>query len=596
MFSWFHCDREFQAGRPLFAGAIGAAAILVLACVMLAAGGYGGAEALPARAIAGVNMGSVDMGSADMGPDVILVRQRGGRRMRMMKMKKKRAAMHRHWKQKAKDHADNHQAHQGHNNQEDHGTPDNPPPTNDGKPTNTGKPTGGPWPGRDGRPSINIVCIAGRVLGGRCHCGPREGRHDLGGRVFSCANPSPRGRPSEPMTLAGSGGNSPPPAPRNPQLPPAAAQQPPPNTSGLPQFVPDEIVVRIARATPEAVDDAIGQTHGLQLLERSTIDLLGVRLVRYRVPNNRPLTAALTALQGDPRVLGPQLNYYYRHLQGGADPSNGLQYALVKLDVVRAQTVARGGGTRIAVIDLGIDQTHPDLNGSVVETFSGAAGAGNDPHGTEISGIISAHGIVRGVAPEAKLLDVRVFTGGSGRQASATTFNLVRGIDWALSRRARVLNMSFTGPSDLLLEESIKAAGAKGAIVVAAAGNGGPKAAPAYPAAYQGVIAVTATDVADRLYSHANRGRYISVAAPGVDVLAPSGNHAHQMLSGTSYAAAHVSGIVALMVERYPALDADAARLALTASAIDLGPPGPDDQFGAGRVNAFATLRAVTGH
>jgi subtilisin family serine protease len=359
--------------------------------------------------------------------------------------------------------------------------------------------------------------------------------------------------------------------------------------------VPDEVVVRISRATPEAVDVAVGQTHGLQLLERSTLDLLGIRLVRYRVLNNRPLAAALAALQGDPRVLGPHLNYYYRHLQGGADPSNGLQYALVKLDVARAQAFARGGGTLIAVIDSGVDQTHPDLSDSVVEVFSGVAAAGNDPHGTELSGIIAAHGIVRGVAPEAKLLDVRVFAGERGRQSTATTFNLVRGIDWALSRRARVLNMSFAGPSDPLLEASIKAASAKGAITVAAAGNGGPQAAPAYPAAYPGVIAVTAIDVADRLYSLANRGNYITVAAPGVDVLTPSANHAHQIVSGTSYAAAHVSGIVAMMIERNPALDADAARLALMAAAVDLGPPGPDDQFGAGEVNAFAALRAVAG-
>ena len=155
--------------------------------------------------------------------------------------------------------------------------------------------------------------------------------------------------------------------------------------------------------------------------------------------------------------------------------------------------------------------------------------------------------------------------------------------------------MSFTGPNDSLLEESVKAAGAKGAIIIAAAGNGGPQAPPAYPAAYPGVIAVTAIDVADRLYPLANRGNYISVAAPGVDVLAPSGNHAHQIVSGTSYAAAHVSGIVALMIERYPTLDAEAARVALTAAAIDLGPPGPDDQFGAGAVNAFTALRAVAG-
>ncbi len=366
--------------------------------------------------------------------------------------------------------------------------------------------------------------------------------------------------------------------------------------TSAPQFVPDEVVVRMAQATPEVVDVAVGQTHGLQLLERSTVALLGVRLVRYRVLNNRPLAAAVAALQGDPRVLGPQLNYYYRHLQGDADPSNGLQYSLVKLDVARAQTVARGGGTLIAVIDSGVDQSHPDLQGSVVEAFSAVSGAGTDPHGTEISGIISAHGIVRGVAPEAKLLDVRVFAGERGRQSTATTFNLVRGIDWALSKRARVLNMSFTGPNDALLEESIKRAAAKGAITVAAAGNGGPQAAPAYPAAYPGVIAVTAIDVDDRLYSLANRGNYISVAAPGVDVLAPSGNHAHQIVSGTSYAAAHVSAVVALMVERYPTIDVDAARLALTAAAVDLGPPGPDDQFGAGRVNAFAALRAVAEH
>src|SRR4029450_5378859 len=101
------------------------------------------------------------------------------------------------------------------------------------------------------------------------------------------------------------------------------------------------------------------------------------------------------------------------------------------------------------------------------------------------------------------------------------------------------------------------------------------QAAPAYPAAYPGVIAVTAIDVADRPYTLANRGNYISVAAPGGDVLAPSGNHAHQIVSGTSYAAAHVSGIVALMVERYPTLDAEAARPALTAARGDPAPLRP---------------------
>src|SRR5262245_12425996 len=594
MRSLVQCNRGLGARRTMSRASIGAAATLIIVGLLLAAGAYHGAEALPIRPIAGV---------ADTPADLTLVRKRGGRHMRGFRQKG--AGAHRPGRQ-SDDRADNHQNHQNHQN--NHSPPDQvgspgdsrPPHTSDSKPnggknhdgrTNDGRPSS--FPGGIGRnpPSIHIVCIAGRVRDGSCHCGSGEVRHDLGGSVFACAG-APRARPDAPVALAG----SPPLQQRQPQVPPAppAAQQPL-VPSAQPQFVPDEVVIRMARTMPEAVDLAVAQTHGLQLLERSTVEFLGIRLVRYRILNNRPLAAALTALQGDLRILGPQLNYIYRHLQGWADPSNGLQYALVKLDVPRAQAVARGAGTLIAVIDSGIDQTHPDLRGSVVEVFSGVSGAGNDTHGTEISGIISAHGIVRGVAPEAKLLDVRVFAGDRGRPSTATTFNLVRGIDWALSKGARVLNMSFAGPSDSLLEESIKTAGAKGAITVAAAGNGGPQAPPAYPAAYPGVIAVTAIDVADRLYTFANRGNYISVAAPGVDVLAPSGNHAHQIVSGTSYAAAHVSGIVALMVERYPTLDSAAARLALTAAAVDLGPPGPDDQFGAGRVNAFAALRAVAG-
>jgi len=589
-------------------------AAIALGCLLFAGGGHNSAEALPIQPMAGV----------DVTPDVSLARLRGGKRARGLRGKRGGA-----WRHGRDDHANNHQ---NHHNPDQVGSPGDSRPThtNDDKPTggnndgpknngpknngpknngpkNTdGRPTSlpGGLPGGVGKdpPTVHVVCIAGRVRNGQCGCGPGEGRQDLGGSVFACSSP-PQRQPIAPVALAGAGGRTLGPAQRNPQTPPtqAPSNQPPPNAGQQAavtnaQFVPDEVVVRMAQATPEVVDLAVGQTHGLQLLERSTITNLGVRLVRYRVLNNRPLDAAVAALQGDPRVLGPQLNYYYRHLQGDADLNNGLQYALVKLDVARAQTVARGGGTLIAVIDSGVDQSHPDLQGSIVEAFSAVSGNGSDPHGTEISGIISAHGIVRGVAPEAKLLDVRVFAGERGRQSTATTFNLVRGIDWALSKRARVLNMSFAGPSDALLEESIKRAAAKGAITVAAAGNGGPQAAPAYPAAYPGVIAVTAIDVDDRLYSQANRGSYISVAAPGVDVLAPSSNHAHQIVSGTSYAAAHVSAVVALMIERYPTIDVDGARLALTAAAVDLGPPGPDDQFGAGRVNAFAALRAVAEH
>ena len=137
------------------------------------------------------------------------------------------------------------------------------------------------------------------------------------------------------------------------------------------------------------------------------------------------------------------------------------------------------------------------------------------------------------------------------------------------------------------------AARAKRVIMVAAAGNGGADARPAFPAAYAGVIAVTAIDADDRLYEMANRGSYIAIAAPGVDILVAGGGHAHQFESGTSFAAAHVSGIIALMLELDPDMPADAVLQALVAGATDLGDPGPDHLFGAGRINAAATLRLM---
>ena len=561
MFSWSLCNRRMGVARSRNLGSTGSAATLILACLLLAAVGSGGAEAMPARRMAGRVM------VHNINPF------RGAARRVMMK----NDGVRRHGG-RSDDWPDNHQGRGGATRD------DQPPRPGDGKPP--------AWPGSDGtKPrSVHVVCIAGRVRERRCECGPQDGRQQFDDNIFMCRGwRIPVGPAIAPSILGGVGIL--PPRDRQPNPAPRL----PPDPNGPPLFAPDEIIVSVASATPEAVDEAVGRSHDLQTLERSNIEMLGRRLVRYRVLDGRPLTAVMAELQGDPRVFVPQPNYYYRHQQGGAAADNGLQYALVKLDVARAQAIALGSGALIAIVDSGIDNTHPDLIGSVVEIFAGASGPPLDSHGTEISGIISAHGIVRGIAPEAKLLDVRVFAPGHDRQAVATSFDVVRGINWALSRHARVINMSFAGPRDSLLEESIKAAAARGAISVAAAGNGGPQAAPAYPAAYPGVIAVTATDVADHLYSQANRGSYISVSAPGVDVLAPSGDHAHQLLSGTSYAAAHVSGIIALMIERYPVLDAGTARLALAAAAVDLGPPGRDDQFGVGRVNAFATLRAVAG-
>src|SRR5260221_9805630 len=137
------------------------------------------------------------------------------------------------------------------------------------------------------------------------------------------------------------------------------------------------------------------------------------------------------------------------------------------------------------------------------------------------------------------------------------------------------------------------AAAARGIMMVAAAGNGGPKSPPLYPAANPNVIAVSGTDAQDKLFAASNRGSHIAISAPGVDIFLPAPGGKYQMTSGTSFSAAYVSGIAALMLERNPALKPNEVRAILTSTARDLGAPGRDDLFGAGGADAYAAVTAA---
>jgi subtilisin family serine protease len=150
--------------------------------------------------------------------------------------------------------------------------------------------------------------------------------------------------------------------------------------------------------------------------------------------------------------------------------------------------------------------------------------------------------------------------------------------------------MSFAGPDDPMMQLALQKAHDKGVVLIAAAGNLGPKSPPLYPAADPNVIAVTATDAKDQLLPQANQGSYVAIAAPGVDILEPAPNGTYQVTTGTSVAAAHVSGIAALLLDHDPTLDAAAIRDILTTSARHHNSKGRDDQFGWGVVDPYAAL------
>ncbi len=126
----------------------------------------------------------------------------------------------------------------------------------------------------------------------------------------------------------------------------------------------------------------------------------------------------------------------------------------------------------------------------------------------------------------------------------------MKGLQWAVDQGAKVINMSFAGPRDPILQQAMKRLTDQGIILIAAAGNAGPKSPPLYPGADPSVIAVSATDVDDKTYKNANRGKYVAIAAPGVDILVPAPEGGYQLTTGTSVAAAHISGVVALLLER----------------------------------------------
>jgi subtilisin family serine protease len=360
--------------------------------------------------------------------------------------------------------------------------------------------------------------------------------------------------------------------------------------------VPNEVVIEVAGTPSEQQVEALAQRHRLTRVQSQVMPLTGSTFFRWRIPDQRSMTTVLRQLQADPNVRSVQRNYVFTADQ--AQPAAGAagdpaQYTLAKLRVPQAHELARGERVLVAVIDSGIDVNHPELAGVIAGGFD-TLEVDEPPHahGTGIAGAIAAQARLRGVAPKAQILAVRAFGAYAG-SAEGTTFNILRGLDWSVTRGARIVNMSFTGPNDPALRRGLAAAHRHGVLLIAAAGNAGPKSPPLYPAADPNVIAVTATDAQDRLFARSNRGGYIDVAAPGVDILLPAPGRTYQVTSGTSFAAAHVSGVAALILERQPKLRPDEVRKVLIASTKDLGPKGRDEQFGSGLTDAFAAVSSL---
>ncbi len=325
--------------------------------------------------------------------------------------------------------------------------------------------------------------------------------------------------------------------------------------------------------------NAILKQHSLTVLGSQCLQQGGQAAYRMQHASSETVANVIRALAEHQIIAAAQANYLYALQETSVQSATSQQgdpgqYVPEKLRLLALHRVVRGNGVPIAVIDSEIDGAHPDLSGTITNRYD-ATGVDDSPHahGTGMAGAIVSHQKLLGVAPGARIIAIRAFS--ARANSESTTYNILRGLDWAVDNNVRIINMSFAGPRDPSLERALKAAYDKGVILVAAAGNAGPRAPALYPAADPHVIAVTATDMDDRLFSGANRGNHVAIAAPGVDILVPAPAGEYQVTTGTSVATAHISGVIALMLERNAKLTPADVRKILAASAKRLGPVEP---------------------
>lgn len=314
---------------------------------------------------------------------------------------------------------------------------------------------------------------------------------------------------------------------------------------------------------------------------RSTV--LGNRDVsRLRIPPNLSPQEAVAAVRQSFAAVTADVTHLYRP---AAQPTS-VRYAQELVGVepaVRRCPV----NLRIGLIDTGTGRHDALRRASMVQrNFVERGAEGNTLHGTAVASLLV--GELPGVeplVPGARLFSANVFSGHEGVLAADVTA-IIEALDWMAANRTRVVNLSLIGPDNELLEQAVLGAARKGLILVAAGGNDGPSAPPAYPAAYPAVIAVAAVDDRGRAYSNNNRGPYLEISAPGVDIWAADGRGGEAFWTGTSFAVPFVTAALAREVAAGAVRHIDDARHFLGTSARDLGPRGRDPIYGHGLVRA----------
>ena len=334
----------------------------------------------------------------------------------------------------------------------------------------------------------------------------------------------------------------------------------------------------LVMAEPKVFDELASE--GYIFDEFTELPGLGLRLAEVAAPASFDISKTRDGIMdvvGDDRAE-VDLNHIYtagipelQSYEAGISPTDAMPFPLSLATM----------NLRIGIVDSAVDTDHPAFATAKISSrpFADAEQLPNY-HGTAIASIIAANAApLRGLAPESELFAAAVFEQDETRGEIASTVSLVRALDWLLSSQVDAINLSLAGPPNRLLEVALKRISEQGVMVLAAAGNGGPMARPQFPAAYASVVAVTAVDQRGRAFRLANRGDYLDLAAPGVNLRHAVAGGGYAASSGTSFAVPFAVTAAALLKHQEP--DSDVIGR-LYAAATDIGPPGRDDIYGYG--------------
>jgi len=370
-----------------------------------------------------------------------------------------------------------------------------------------------------------------------------------------------------------------------PSQAPRQAPAPAPPATPQPLSAPDEVV-----ALALNTEDLSALTaQGFEVIEELLVPGLAATPRRLRIPEGTTLAAARASVRALPTGQNADFNHYYRS-EAFDEDCEALECParrMIDWPELSDRVSGCGGGVPIGMIDTGINDAHETFEGADLEVLRLSPEAFTPSralHGTAVAALLVGDPGTRspGLVPSARLVAVDAFYR-RGSDERADVFTLIAALGQLSERGVGVINLSLAGPPNTVLEEVVgRLVGEQDIVLVAAVGNDGPRADPAFPAAYAEVIAVTAVDRDRVVYRRAIRGAHVDLAAPGVAVWTAASISGARWKTGTSYAVPFVSAAAAILREERPELTAPEVGAELLRLAIDLGDPGRDPVFGAG--------------